>query len=200
MFLWHLAFFLVRQFPIHITRGVAFQLLRVLVYRFGLRFPTAQVDGFLAWLRQLSGVDWLAIWDYKCYSEVADKLISKGLGARGCCPIPLGVWEEFVSPGFLLELRRAGPLFPKREVRLAGPVKLLVRTLLGTGFLVRRDGVLPNCSVFVIPKASEKVSMIAVLRYLNLVFPRPMPRFVLPTVQGIMGFVALFPPGYCMGC
>lgn len=52
---------------------------------------------------------------------------------------------------------------------------------------MRRDGVLSDFSVlFVIPKSSKKVSMIANLRYLNLFSHRPLPRCILPTVKHIM--------------
>jgi len=71
---------------------VTFQIVLVFVYRFGLRCPTAQVDGLLSWLVQLSEYDCLAIWYHKDYAEVGlkfavtDELTWKGLGARGCFP------------------------------------------------------------------------------------------------------------------
>lgn len=91
----------------------------------GCGFPTAEVVRFLSWPHQLSDVDWLVIWYYKNYAEVGwkcvvtDGMIWKGLGARGCCPIPLVVREVFVSPEFLLNLQTAGPLFSKSAVPLA---------------------------------------------------------------------------------
>ena len=71
---------------------------------------------------------------------------------------------------------------------------MFLETLFAQGFLVRCPGVRKNCRVFLIPKSSDKVSMIADLRWVNTMSPSPMPTFILPTVGAVFTFVAGFPP------
>ncbi|EPS57343.1 hypothetical protein M569_17475 [Genlisea aurea] len=96
-------------------------------------------------------------------------------------------------------LRAQSPGFPRRGVPPAPSTRVLLRTLCAAGFLVPDPRAEQNCWVFVIPKSTEKVSMIADLRYLNGFSPQPLPGFRLPTVRDVFGFISKFAPGALWG-
>ena len=69
----------------------------------------------------------------------------------------------------------------------------LLNRLLADGFL--QPGHKPaNCNMFVLPKTTEKCSLIADLRFLNKFSPDPLPHFVLPRLTDIVDVISHFPP------
>ena len=138
--------------------------------------------------RDLPDLHWLFIWVIKYYpwltpGAISPDVIARGLGTRGCVPIPAHVWNSLV-PAHLMTSLRSSDLSSHPWVRAPGPdAARMLRTLMSQGFLQADPSCRANTSVFLRPKSTEKCCFIADMRAVNEVTPRPLPPMSLPSLE-----------------
>ena len=112
-------------------------------------------------------------------------LAAKGLGKMGSYVIPQGLWRELVPKSFLRDaLSYNVEADPNGGSRSVGPgVAEMASTLMNSG-VISETPLLPSCFPFIIPKSSEKVSLILSCLGMNERIVDP-PTFHLPSWEGI---------------
>ena len=121
-------------------------------------------------------------------------IAARGLGRRGHYPIPPTIWHTFVPTTLMANIRTHEQGFDTLRKSCTPDTLTLLNRLLADGFL-QPGHKQANCNMFVLPKTTEKCSLIADLRFLNKFSPDPLPRFVLPRLTDIADVIAHFPPG-----
>ena len=162
-------------------------------------------DRLITLFDDLRQVNWKNILDGD-YSADLSSTISKasadialrGLGKRGQCPIPDDIWDKAVPPSLVELLKAYVPLAPHCIRDPSNVTKMLLHKLAQDGFLCTYDGP-TNANVFVRPKSSEKVALIADLRGINTKSPQPKPTFHLPSLEDIGRTITSHQPGTLWG-
>ena len=197
-FCWGLAGNLSKVLPLNPARRFVFRFLRTLILRLLSRLQGPIPAHIYRMLQRFPLVDWFLIWLQRYYPFLfttlkPDPLVAaRGLGPRGSYPIPLHIWDKFVPSGLLHRIMEVSPSYPAHGSQLNKTTAVMVDTLILSHFFAP-CGHRPNCSLFVIPKTTEKCSLIADLRFLNTCSPDPLPTFHLPTVRDIGIFLERCP-------
>lgn len=199
-FAYNFSSILLRKCPMPIPRARLYFLIRMLLRRFLLRFPHHQQLLFRNFLWRLLFLNFFLLWLQKYYPElfqqlpVIPQIAQRGLGPRGNFQIPRHIWDRIVNPNLMRILRAVTPLFPGRNRSVSGTTLIMLQKLKADGFFqdCPRGH---NATLFVIPKTSEKCSLIADLRFLNQFSPKPLPKFRLPTIEHIASVIRDHPPG-----
>ena len=169
-FVWGLARPMVKLFPVLRRVALWYRMFGVFLRRFFLRFPEGEFRRWLLLLRKLWVLPWIVVWfqrynpQFESRAGVDLAFVRQGLGGRGCCFIPQDIWNRYVPPSLLQALVEASTRFP-----VSGPpveaVRVLLDALVRDRFILPCPGAQPNCRLFAIPKSSQKVSLIADLRF-----------------------------------
>lgn len=198
-----------------ISRGAFYAALRLLLQAVLNRARAQQHQPGLDVLRllldlllDLTTISWLMLLLMEYYPDLnrppkaTTEAASKGLGARGCSPIPAHIWEAIVPPNLMSILSKHvpnGDLAPRPP---SAVTQGMLSALKRDGFLVRAPDAAPgpNLSAFVKPKTAEKCALIADLRGLNAVCHERPPPFKLPSAGDVAAVMALHPPAALWAC
>ena len=189
----HLSKKLTKSLPGHPSEQAIARNFAHLFLRMHIRLRNEDIHTFILFLHQLLSLDWVLIWLRRYYPDivprgaVTSKIIQKGLGVRGHLPIPLHIWNSIVTHKQIQQMQNAS--FAEAHKPVNPHVSLMIKTLITESFL-EPSGSTPNCTLFVIPKTTEKVSLIADLRFINTFSPDPMPTFQLPKLKDIFRFIS----------
>ena len=125
-------------------------------------------------------------------------LAAKGLGKMGSYVIPRGLWRELVPESFLRDaLSYNVEADPNGGSGSVGPgVAEMAFTLMNSGVISETP---PSCFPFIIPKSSEKVSLILSSLGMNERIGDP-PTFQLPSWEGIARMLATTPRSQRLFC
>lgn len=212
-FLWNLALRLSRKdLPLHVPRRAFYAALRQLV---DVSVNRARDTSNLASLRllldlllDLTNISWLLLLLLEYYPDLrrparpTTDAADRGLGQRGCTPIPQHVWDAVVPPGLMERYKITIPtddMAPRPPSHVTHVMlKALERDLflLPDQFTPSR----PNMSAFVKPKTVDKCAFIADLRGLNKLSSTRPPHFNLPSASDVARVISMFPGGALWAC
>jgi hypothetical protein len=120
---------------------------------------------------------------------VTEEMTKKGLGTRGAYTIPKDIWDSVVPSTLRDDIHR----FQLPDSARQSPnTETMLHTLKQDNFLLP-TGHQPNIRCFVIPKTSEKCSLIADMRLVNALHPQKPPSFRLPTLSLLCHAFSLAP-------
>ena len=179
--------------PGHPSKQAIARNLAHLFLRMQIRLHQKDIAPFVLFIYQLLPLDWILIWLRRYYPDIVprgavnNQIIQKGLGTRGHLPIPQRIWDSIVTENHLKNIREA--VFDGAHKPVNQHVSLMIKTLVTESFL-EPSASTPNCTLFVIPKTTEKVSLIADLRFINTFSPDPMPSFQLPKLKDIFTYIS----------
>ena len=203
---WHAAFHWSRR-PGSPSKHVLYPVLRALFdhisIRWSGRLSSRSLRGLLSSLSSgITSLSWDSLSSLGPSSALSRSpvpltpaIIARGLGTRGAFPIPPCIWSRFVPPA--LEDALLSFVLPHPP-----PLRPLTRAML---LSLRRDSFLhptdapPTLHAFVRPKSESKAAFIADLRAINLLSPRPLPAFSLPSLETLAAHLQLAPPGRLWG-
>jgi hypothetical protein len=120
--------------------------------------------------------------------KVDPSLAAKGLGPAGAVPIPQEMWDALAPADFATRAN----LVPSLPHSSNPTLHALASKLVQDGLLLKAPpNMSPNTKAFLIPKTSEKVSLIVDMRLLNSLCGKPHVNFKLPSLDDLAQMCSL---------